>query len=122
MLKPQIHYEAPEDGDGGVSDPEVQEPIAEQGTGDQAGAEEQAAWSLSQDDWNATVSYLQQTAPIIEQVAQLMQAQQAQQYQQFDQQQPPGEQPLPEFDPWDPQTIQDYINASIERGVQQQVG
>lgn len=110
-------YEAPEDGGGETA--EAPEPEVDQGTGDQAGAEEQAAWQLSQDDWQATMNYLQATAPVIQQVAALMQQQEQAQYQQQPQE---PQQPLPEWDPWDPASVQQYINAAVEQGVLQATG
>ena len=108
-------YEAPEDGGG--EPPEAPEQEVEATPGDQAGQAEAEAWALSQDDWNQTVQYLQATAPVIQQVAALMQQQQ--QTQQYQEQQAPQQQ-LPDFDPWDPNSVQQYINAAVEQGVLQQ--
>lgn len=104
-------YEAPEDG-GGTPAPEPDpEPVGDTG-GDAEGAAEAAAWALSQDDWEATVNYLRQTAPVIQQVAQMMQngAMQPQQ-----QQAPPE----PDFDPFDPESVQSYINNQVQQGLEQ---
>jgi hypothetical protein len=110
-----FHYEAPEDGGG-----EYEEPIGDVDDGGDGGGseEEAAAWALSQGDWEQTVNYLQQTAPILQQLQEsLPYLQQMQQYNQqpqgFDQQQ--GQ----DIDPFDPSSVQGYIQRQIQEGMQQ---
>lgn len=104
-------YEAPEDGGGPAADPPAPEP-ADAPTGDVAGDQEAAAWALSQDDWEATVNYLRQTAPVIQQVAHMMQNGGMQQ-----QQEPQPQEP--DFDPFDPSSVQEYINNQVQQGLEQ---
>ena len=72
------------------------------------------AWSgPSQDDWQNVVGFQQQVAPFLGELAQALQAEQQQQYQQQPQYQEP------EFDPWDPDSVQSYISQNIQSGVEQ---
>lgn len=100
-MKPRqrFFYEAPEDGGG--APPE--EPAVEESP-----TPEEEAWALSRDDWERTQSFLQQAAPILQHVAQQLQ------------QQPQATQepePEVEIDPFDPTSIQRYVQAQIQRGV-----
>lgn len=111
-MRPVFHYETPEDG-GGAAPEAAPEPVVEP-AGDADGAAEAAAWALSQGDWEATVNYLQQTAPVIQQVAQLLQNGGLQP-------QAPPAAPEPDFDPFDPESVQTYINSQVERGLQESI-
>lgn len=114
----QLHFEAPEAGGA----PEAVEPVepVEQPVDPALSdtAAEQQAWALSQSDWEATLSYLQQTAPLLQQVQHMMASGQLQ-----PQAAPqPAEPPVPEYDPFEPESVAAYIQQSVERGVQQSMG
>ncbi len=105
-----FHYEAPEDG-GGVDD---SEPIDVAEAPVDATPEEAAAWALKQEDWEQTVGYLQQTAPLLQQLAQYL----PQMQQQQQQTQAPAQAEAPEIDPFDPNSVSNYIQFQINQGLQ----
>jgi hypothetical protein len=117
MFEDLFHYETPEDGGGEPADEPIDVPDEGGDAGDAAGAAEAAAWALSQDDWQQTQTYLQQTAPILQAVAQMLP--QLQQMQQAPQE--PAAQG-PELDPFDPDSVQNYIQSQIQSGLQAAVG
>lgn len=105
-------YEAPEDGGNAAPvEPVVEPEVVE------TPAEPEPPWSLSQDDWNATLGYLQQTAPLIQQMAQYMQGGG------FQQQAPASpESSLPDLDPFDPDSVQAHIEARVAAGMEEAMG
>jgi hypothetical protein len=113
-------YETPEDG-GGAAEVEAvaDEDLDLQGVDLDAldGASdtevEEAAWALSQSDWETTLNYLQQTAPILQQVAQVLPT-----LQQQPQQGNPTDQ-TPDIDPFDPQSVQAFIQQQVQAGIGQ---
>lgn len=115
-----FHYEAPEDGGGEVAAEPVEDldlgsvDLDAVDTSQTATAQEAEAWALSQEDWQQTLAYLQQTAPILQAVAEVLPSLQQQQQQQPQQNQIPDE-----IDPFDPSSVTNYIQRSIETGLQQ---
>lgn len=105
-------FEAVEDdigGEGGVVEPvgEVVEPVGEG---------EPESWSPDRDQWEQTQRFIQQAAPFLDQLSQQL----YQQQQGYSQQQPGyQEQPEDDFDPFDPESVQNYIARNIQQGVQQ---
>lgn len=115
-----FHYEAPEDGGGATADVEADDDFDVTGidldADGSAGSDTEAeakAWALSQSDWEQTMQYLQQTAPLLQQLAQ---------QQQYGQQPPAAweqqQQDLGEIDPFDPASVQGYIQRAIDNGLQ----
>ncbi len=128
-----FHFEAPEDGGGeaeveanadldGIDLEAIDDAALEPTPVEEAQA---AAWALDQNDWETTVNYLQQTAPILQQLQaalpylQNLQGQQgpppAQPY--FGGQQQPQQQV--EIDPFDPNSVTAFIQQQVGYGVQQ---
>jgi hypothetical protein len=77
-------------------------------------AEPEAPWSPSQDEWQQTQQFIQAAAPILQQLTQ--QPDPYDEYQQQAYQQPQFEE---EFDPFDPESVQRYIQQSVAQGLQQ---
>lgn len=79
-------------------------------------AVEEQPWNVSREEWEATQNYLQQTAPLLQQIQQQqMLAAQQQQQAQMQQQMPQLPQ---EFDPFDPESVRNYIDSHVQYGVQ----
>jgi hypothetical protein len=90
----------------------------------EAAAEPESAWAPSQDEWQQVTGFIQGAAPILEALAQSYQQQQYQQPQGYDPyqqqyQQPQYQQPEEEFDPFEPESVQRYIQQQVAMGVQQ---
>jgi hypothetical protein len=72
-------------------------------------AEEEPGWDgPSQEDWQSVVGFQQQVAPFLSELAGALQTEQGQQ-------QPQG----PEYDPWDEDSVRNYIGSNIQQGINQ---
>lgn len=114
-------FEAPEDG-GGAAPVEPVEPDAGAGASltSEAPPAAEEPWALTRQDWEATVGYLQQTAPLLQQMAMFMQQGGPQQQQP---QAPAYQEPsLPELDPFDPESVQAHIEARVMAGMEEAMG
>lgn len=111
-------YEAPEDG-GGAPPPEPVPAEAPPEPAPEAQAEE--PFAVSPEDWQRVTGFQDAAIPILQQMAAYMEQQQqgGQQQQHPAQQQAPQEEQLPDYDPFDPESTSRYINAAVQRGVQQ---
>lgn len=108
-------------------------PLEDPGVGDDLAADvqpEPSEWSLSREDWEQTQQFMQTVGPFVGALAnEIYTAQQQQQpgpgpgqMQNYPQQPAaPGPQ-LPEFDPFDPASVQAAIDARVQAGVEQAMG
>ncbi len=111
-------YEAPEDG-GGAPPPEPVPAETPPEPAPEAQAEE--PFAVSPEDWQRVAGFQDAAIPILQQMAAYMEQQQQQGGQQqypAQQQQAPQEEPLPDYDPFDPESTSRYINEAVARGVQ----
>lgn len=113
FLRQLFLYEAPEDGGGSV-----EEPVESVAT--EPEAPEPEAWALDREEWERTQQFLQQAAPILGYVAEQLQREQ------YEQPVPQGQYPAvaedaapPEIDPFDPNSVQRYVEWATERKVQE---
>jgi|SRR5262245_19197715 len=73
------------------------------------GTEEEAGWGgPTEADWQSVVQFQQQAAPFLSDLASALQQDQAAQPQQQE----------PEWDPWDADSVRNYIGQSINQGVE----
>jgi len=80
-------------------------------------------WSgPSQEEWQGLVGFQQQVTPFLSELAQALQDP-GQGYNDAQGYQPQEQQPQqPEFDPWDPNSVQGFIQQGIQEGIQQALG
>lgn len=76
----------------------------------------ESPWSPAREEWEQVTRFVGAAAPVLGQIAQAMQHG----YQQPAYQQQPYEpEPAPNFDPFEPETVRNYIRAEIDRGVEE---
>lgn len=71
-------------------------------------------WALAQDEWNRVNGFINAAAPVLQHVAQLLQEGQSLTPQAQEQAPPVA---LPEIDPFDPNSVQTYVDALLEQRV-----
>jgi len=82
---------------------------------DEGGTDE---WSgPTQEEWQQQQAWTQQVTPFLSELANALQQPQQEQYGQ--QQQYQADPAQDQFDPWDPNSMQGYINQGIQQGIQQ---
>lgn len=75
----------------------------------------EAPWSVDRGEWEQVRNFIGAAGPVLGQMAQMLQARQEGFQPQAPQQ--PQQPQAPEFDPWEPESVRNYIQSEISTGV-----